>query len=51
VEKARQLLIEQVRVLRLRYPVVARHLDEQNDPPYFIPGEHAFATMRQELAQ
>ena len=51
VAKARQLLIEQVRVLRLRYPVVARHLDEQNDPPYFIPGEHAFATMRQELAQ
>lgn len=51
LEKARNLLMEQVRVLRVRYPLVGRHLDEQRDPPYFIPGEHAIAAMRHELEQ
>ena len=42
---------EQIRHLRLRYPLVQRHLDEQNDPPFCIPAEHALTAIREELAQ
>ena len=49
--KADDILHEQIRHLRLRYPLVQRHLDEQNDPPFCIPAEHALAAIREELAQ
>lgn len=51
LEKADDVLHEQIRHLRLRYPLVQRHLDEQNDPPFCIPAEHALAAIREELAQ
>ena len=49
--KADDVLHEQIRHLRLRYPLVQRHLDEQRDPPFCIPAEHALSAMREELAQ
>ena len=51
LEKADGVLHEQIRHLRLRYPLVQRHLDEQNDPPFCIPAEHALSAIREELAQ
>lgn len=51
LEKADDVLHEQIRHLRLRYPLVQRHLDEQNDPPFCIPAEHALTAIREELAQ
>ena len=51
LEKADDVLHEQIRHLRLRYPLVQRHLDEQTDPPFCIPAEHALAAIREELAQ
>ena len=49
--KADDILHEQIRHLRLRYPLVQRHLDEQRDPPFCIPAEHALSAIREELAQ
>ena len=49
--KADDVLHEQIRHLRLRYPLVQRHLDEQRDPPFCIPAEHALSAIREELAQ
>ena len=51
LEKADDVLHEQIRHLRLRYPLVQRHLDEQRDPPFCIPAEHALTAIREELAQ
>ena len=51
LEKADDVLHEQIRHLRLRYPLVQRHLDEQTDPPFCIPAEHALPAIREELAQ
>ena len=51
LEKDDDVLHEQIRHLRLRYPLVQRHLDEQRDPPFCIPAEHALAAIREELAQ
>ena len=51
LEKADDVLHEQIRHLRLRYPLVQRHLDEQRDPPFCIPAEHALSAIREELAQ